>query len=139
MMIMAHKRNVEGLLANARKKRETALVRAKEAIGELLRKKQIVNFNTVAQIAGVSTAWLYRQEALKVRIMQLREQDARRARAKRPERASETAKDAVIKTLRSRIKELDSENKALRRQIEALYGQLLESGKPSAEASVKDV
>ena len=104
---MAHKRNVEGLLANARKKRETALVRAKEAIGELLRKKQIVNFNTVAQIAGVSTAWLYRQEALKVRIMQLREQDARRARARRSERASETAKDAVIKTLRSRIKELD--------------------------------
>ena len=136
---MAHKRNVEGLLANARKKRETALVRAKEAIGELLRKKQIVNFNTVAQIAGVSTAWLYRQEALKVRIMQLREQDARRARARRSERASETAKDAVIKTLRSRIKELDSENKALRRQIEALYGQLLELGKPSAEASVKDI
>jgi hypothetical protein len=83
MMIMAHKRNVEGLLANARKKRETALVRAKEAIRELLRKKQIVNFNTVAQIAGVSTAWLYRQEALKMRIMQLREQDARRARARR--------------------------------------------------------
>jgi predicted RNase H-like nuclease (RuvC/YqgF family) len=98
-----------------------------------------VNFNTVAQTAGVSTAWLYRQEALKMRIMQLREQDARRARARRSERASETAKDAVIKTLRSRIKELDSENKALRRQIEALYGQLLESGKPSAEASVKDV
>lgn len=136
-MIMAHKRNVEGLLANARKKRETALARAKDAIRELLRKKQSVNFNTVAQTAGVSTAWLYRQEALKARIMHLREQDARRARAKRP--GSETAKDAVIKTLRSRIKELDSENKALRRQIEALYGQLLVSGKPSTEASVKDV
>ncbi len=136
---MAHKRNVEGLLANARKKRETALARAKEAIRELQRKKQIVNFNTVAQSAGVSTAWLYRQEALKVRIMQLREQDARRAGAKRPERASETAKDAVIKTLRSRIKELDSENKALRHQIEALYGLLLKAGKPSDEASVNEV
>jgi hypothetical protein len=76
-MIMTHKRNVKGLLANARKKREAALARAKEAIRELLRKNRSVNFNTVAQTAGVSTAWLYRQEALKARIRQLREQDGK--------------------------------------------------------------
>lgn len=126
---MAHPRNVEGLRASARRKHESALTRAEAAIRELVRTKRTVNFKTVARAAGVSTAWLYRQEALKTQIVGLREQDRTGGKAKRRERASTAAKDAVIDTLRSRIKELDAENRALRRQVEALYGQLVQSGK----------
>jgi Family of unknown function (DUF6262) len=125
---MTSRRNVEGLGANARRKRADALARAQAAIRDLVRRNRTVNFTAVADAAGVSTAWLYRQDALKARIIELRGKGTPNTTARRHERASDSAKDAIIATLRHRIKELGSENAALRRQIETLYGGLLESG-----------
>jgi hypothetical protein len=50
--------------ANARR-RQAALSAARHAIEQLQRQGQAVNFSTVAQSAGVSRGWLYRQDQIR--------------------------------------------------------------------------
>jgi hypothetical protein len=124
---MKHERNVEGLRQNAQKKREEAIKRTDAGIQQLLKEKRPVNFKTVAEVAGVSTAWLYREPEIKARIEQLREQASQTKKVPPKQRASDASKDAMIKTLKSRISKLDADNRELRKQLEVVYGQLIET------------
>jgi ABC-type branched-subunit amino acid transport system ATPase component len=89
-----------------------------------------VNFKTVAETAGISTAWLYGNEALKQRIMHLRLQQVPAVQVKLPQReqASSASKDAVIAALRQRIKKLEEENHMLKQQMEVANGLLYQQG-----------
>lgn len=49
-------RNTDGLRAHAQKKAAATEQRAEDAIALLLREQRPINFNTVAQTAGISTA-----------------------------------------------------------------------------------
>jgi hypothetical protein len=42
------------------------------------------------------------------------------------ERRSEASKDAIIATLRERLKRVEAENRELRAQLEVAYGRFLE-------------
>jgi len=42
------------------------------------------------------------------------------------ERRSDASKDAIIATLRDRVKRLEAENRELRAQLEVAYGRFLE-------------
>jgi hypothetical protein len=53
-------RNTKGLYAHAHNKAEQTRQQAEEAIGLLLKQQRPINFKTVAETAGISTAWLYR-------------------------------------------------------------------------------
>jgi hypothetical protein len=119
-------RNVEGLRTHAQKKAEATRQRAEEAITQLINEQRPVNFKTVAETAAISTAWLYGNEDLKQRIMHLRTQQTPKAQVKLPvrEQASNASKDGVIAALRKRIKELEAENRDLKRQVEVAYGLL---------------
>jgi hypothetical protein len=99
------------------------LQRTNEAIRLLLQQKRPVNFKTVAEAAGVSTPYLYQNQAIRERIMHLRGQIIPRTEIK-PKRgkASDASRDAVIETLRLRLKELEGDNRELRKQIEVAYG-----------------
>lgn len=123
---MTHKRNLEGLRRSACLKHRDSLLRADQAIHLLVREGRAVNFRTVSMTAGVSTAWLYQQADLKQRIQQLREKNAHRVAVAVPqrERASDASKEAMITTLRERLKHLEEENKELKRKVEVAYGQL---------------
>ena len=63
-----------------------------------------VNFRSVSQTAGVSTAWLYSQVSLRKRIEELRTQRIRHLATPRNELASDKSKDQVISALRLRDK-----------------------------------
>ncbi len=119
-------RNVEGLRTHAQKKAEATRQRAEEAITQLINEQRPVNFKTVAETAAISTAWLYGNEDLKQRIMHLRTQQTPKAQVKLPvrEQASNASKDGVIAALRKRVKELEAENRDLKRQVEVAYGLL---------------
>ncbi len=126
---MAHQRNVEGLRRSARRKHEETVRRTEDGMRRLVEQGRAVNFRTVADVAGVSTAWLYQQPQIKRQIQHLRAQDTSRGPfpAKEPkERRSDASKDAMIATLQQRVKRLESENGELRRQVEVAYGQLYE-------------
>lgn len=124
---MTVQRNVEGLRQNAQKKRQEALQKVDQGIRQLLKEGKTVNFNTVAQAADVSKAFLYKEPEIKERIELLRQQGTKKA-PELKQRASDGSKDAMIRTLRERVKKLESEVRDLRKQNEIAYGQVIEVG-----------
>lgn len=123
-------RNTDGLRANAQKKAAATEQRAEAAIALLIREQRPINFKTVAETAGISTAWLYEHEAIKERIIHLRAQHAPKAQIKLPpkEQASSASKDTMIVALRQRIQKLEKENRDLKRQVEVANGLLYQHG-----------
>src|SRR5260370_1472983 len=65
-------RNTEGLKRSARLRSKSAMHRALAALQRMGASDREINFRTVAAEAGVSTAWLYSQAELRVRIMRSR-------------------------------------------------------------------
>lgn len=125
-MTRSWERNIDGLRAHAQQKAVDTARRAEAAIAHLLKEQRPVNFKTVAETAGISTAWLYGHEALKQRIMHLRLQQTPAVQVKIPsrEQASSASKDAMIAALRQRIQKLEKENRELKRQVEVANGLL---------------
>jgi hypothetical protein len=125
-MTQSWERNIDGLRTHAQQKAVDTAHRAEAAIARLLKEQRPVNFKTVAETAGISTAWLYGNETLKLRIMHLRVQQVPAVQVKIPprEQASSASKDAMIAALRQRVKKLEEENGMLKRQVEVANGLL---------------
>ncbi len=122
---MAHLRNTQGLAKAAKQRRQETLKRTQGAIKKLTREGATINFNTVAAAAGVSKAWLYRETAISERIRCLRESKTKRSTPLRTTQpATNTSKEALISALKTRIGNLEAENRELKKQLEAAYGQL---------------
>lgn len=119
-------RNVAGLRTTAQKKAEVTQQQAEAALALLIKEQRPITFKGVAETAGISTAWLYGNEAIKQRIMHLRAQQAPVAQMKIPprEQASSASKDAVIAALQKRVREQAEEMKELRKQLEVAYQHL---------------
>src|SRR2546421_5669867 len=98
-------RNVDGLRNAAQKKAEATRERAEAAIALLLREQRPVNFKTVAETAGISTAWLYENEAIKQRIVSLRVQHMPKPPVKIPpkEQAGSASQATIITALQRRV------------------------------------
>lgn len=108
-------------------RRQKTYQRVDEAIKRLLTAQESINFNSVSQESGVSKATLYNHEKIRERIERLRAQQAQSPTPKqlKRERTDET-KDALIESLKSRIKRLESENKQLKEQIKSFHAKLYE-------------
>jgi len=117
-------RNIEGLLRSAQQRHQQVIQRADEGIRRLLQEGRPVNFNTVAQIAHVSTAWLYQHVEIRGRIEHLREQRSAQVGSTPKMKASDASKDAIQAALRQRVKQLEAENRELKQQLEVVYGQI---------------
>jgi len=100
-------RNTDGLRSHAQRKAAATQQRAEAAIALLIREQRPINFQTVAQTAGISTAWLYEHEAIKERIMHLRMQQVPKPQVKIPpkEQASSASQVAMISALQKRARE----------------------------------
>jgi 4-diphosphocytidyl-2C-methyl-D-erythritol kinase len=117
-------RNIEGLRRSAELRHQQALQQADEGIRRLLQEGRPVNFQTVAEAAHVSTAWLYQHPEIRGRIEHLREQRSAQAHSTPKMKASDASKDAMQAALRQRVKQLETENRELKQQLEVVYGQL---------------
>jgi hypothetical protein len=126
-------RNVDGLRTAAQRKAEVTQQKAEAALALLLKERRSITFNAVAEAAGVSTAWLYGNEAIKQRIMHLRAQQAPQAKVQIPprEQASSTSKDTMIAALQKRVREQAAEIEQLKQQVEVAYGLLATQRKES--------
>jgi hypothetical protein len=92
-----------------------------------------INFRAVAAEAGVSTAWLYGQEELRVRILRSRTTAGRAAPGTdSPPDRQRLSKQNIVATLRLRIKTLEEKNRELTSLLELAYGRLT-----VAQASIK--
>ena len=102
--------------ANARR-HQAALSAARHAIQELQRQGQAVNFSTVAQSAGVSRGWLYRQD-------QIRDLISRQQALKPPAARRAAAQRATADSLRQRLDAARAENTRLRAENRTLREQI---------------
>jgi DNA-binding XRE family transcriptional regulator len=101
--------------ANVRRHQAT-LAAAHDAIEQLGREGRAVSFGAVAQTAGVSRTWLYRQEKIRDLIGRLRAQGPP-ATALTAQRASADSLRQRLDTARTEITRLRTENDALRNQL----------------------
>lgn len=119
-------RDTSGLAAHAKQRSVEKRKRVDEALDRLLREQQTINFNSVAMAAGVSKAYLYGQPELRERIEALRQQQLEhgvRERMARPIGKTDASKDLVILAKERRIKELEAENRQLKKQLQVALGK----------------
>jgi predicted nuclease with TOPRIM domain len=96
-----------------------------DAITRLMRVNESINFNSVANEAGVAKATLYNNSELRERIETLRQrqtEDPTRKQIKR--NMNEGNKDALIQSLKRKVKKLEEENKQLKEQVKMAYAEV---------------
>lgn len=122
---MTVERNVEGLRSNAQRKRQETKEKAKRGIQQLIKEKRTINFNTVAEVSGVSKAWLYKDSEIKAQIEGLRQNYSKTEKVLPTQRVSDASKDAIIKTLnlKEKLKKVEAENRGLREHLETVHGR----------------
>lgn len=116
-------RNLDGIKGAAQKKRQEAFDKTEEAIKRLIREKRPINFESVAEAAGVTRAWLYKQPELRGRIETLRAQRSPKKQVPPEIRSSDASKTALIAELRQQNKQLRAQVQELKRELELAYGR----------------
>ncbi|MBL3644240.1 transposase [Bacillus sp. RHFB] len=96
-----------------------------EAIKRLIRANERINFNSVSNEAGVTKATLYNNVDIRERIEVLRQQQSQAPTLKQVKREmNESNKDALIESLKRKVKKLEVDNKQLREQLKVAYAEV---------------
>lgn len=109
----------------ARKRRAAALQRTKDALQRLDKAGATITFQTVAETASVSRAWLYREPILRTEIQRLRSDLQARGTSARPpsaQRASDESLQCRLAAAADEVTRLRDENRRLREQVAKLHG-----------------
>jgi hypothetical protein len=129
------RRNIAGLKRSARLRSEQAMERALAALHRMDASDRDINFRTVAAEARVSTAWLYGQEELRVRIMRSRKTTGPMASPVSASQVRERlSRQNIVETLRLRIKALEEKNRELTTLLELAHGKLALACEKNASA-----
>src|SRR5690625_3903361 len=120
---MTRKRNIAAIIEHANDNSEKTRIRSEKTISEMAIKKEKINFNSVSEKANVSKSWLYKNKDIRNRIETLRGMQISEL-VPRKQSKSPRSEEVLIKTLKSRIKALEHENKQLKDQVQKLHGKL---------------
>ena len=96
-----------------------------KAIQRLVKAQKAINFNSVANESGVTKKTLYDNKDIRERIEILRHQQSQvptPAQVKRE--MNDNNKDAIIASLKRKIKRLEEENKELKEQLKVNYAEI---------------
>ena len=130
-------RNTEGLKKSAQLRSGSAMQRALVALQRMEGSEREINFRTVAAEARVSTAWLYSQEELRVRIVRCRTTAGRAvSRNGFPPDRQRLSKQNIVAALRLRIKTLEEKNRELSGLLELVYGELASAREQHASVGI---
>jgi acetaldehyde dehydrogenase (acetylating) len=123
------RRNTTGLKQSARLRSEQTMERALAAFHRMDASDRDINFRAVAAEARVSTAWLYRQEELRVRIMRSRRTTNHGVvpSASASQDRERLSRQNIVTTLRLRIKTLEERNRELTELLERAYGVIAQT------------
>ena len=95
------------------------------AIQRLIKSHSYINFNSVANESGVTKKTLYDNKNIRERIEQLRYQQSQVPTPSQVKRKMDSNnKDAIIASLKRKIKRLEEENKELKQQIKINYADI---------------
>ncbi|HYU73289.1 MAG TPA: DUF6262 family protein [Ktedonobacteraceae bacterium] len=124
---MTWKRNIEGMKGHAKRRAQETHERVDQAITTLVREHKPINFNTVATAAGVTKSYLYTQLDFRKRIEVLRQQEQERMIRQRGVLSggkTNASRDLVILAKDRRIKELEVENRQLKKELQVALGKV---------------
>ena len=115
---------VQRLRDAAQARHDATLHRAEHVVERLTRRGESVTYRHVAEAAGVSRSWLYRQDKLRQQIDELRDRPATTASAAVPsaERATADSLRQQLHAYREEITRLRAENQELREQLARRLG-----------------
>jgi hypothetical protein len=96
-----------------------------EAINRLIRANERINFNSVSNESGVTKATLYNNVDIRERIEALRQQQSQALTPKQVKREmKDSNKDALIESLKRKVKKLENDNKQLRDELKVAYAEV---------------
>lgn len=113
---------VERLRQAAHARHDTTLKRAESVLQRMAARGATITYSRVAQTAGVSRSWLYRQPALRQQIDRLRDTATRPGALPSAERATTDSLRQQVHAYREEITRLRSDNQALREQLARQLG-----------------
>jgi hypothetical protein len=123
--------NPDNLRRAAAAKTAAATARAEQGIRDIVRRDEPITFRGLAQSAGVSLDFLYRNTEIRQRVEQLRNQQ-RRTSPVPPDRVDPDPDQpsSVVRTLTAQLAELKRRHReevsTLRQALEAAHGENLE-------------
>ena len=107
------------------KRRAITQEKVDKAIQRLIKAQKAINFNSVANESGITKKTLYDNKDIRERIEILRYQQSQVPTPSQVKREmNDNNKDAIIASLKRKIKRLEEENKELREQIKINYADL---------------
>jgi hypothetical protein len=115
---------IAALKAAAVAKQQRAAENLDKAINQLVKNNEPMSFANVAREAGVSISYLYKYPEVKVRVLELRNQQQQAGKPHQPQTASDASKTIIINELRERVKKLEAEITKLRKVNEGMAGRL---------------
>lgn len=116
---------IETLRAASARKRQETEAKVRRALMTMTARGVAVDFGSVAEHAGVSTAYLYKHHSLRVEIAGLRKPPPARVEARAAAVKSRDASSQVkLSVAVSALRELRKENDALRSENARLLGEL---------------
>jgi hypothetical protein len=126
---MANKNpNTKALLNYTRNKTEVTFKKVDNAIINMIRNQEKINFNSVSTNASVSKVFLYKNKQVRTRIETLRKQQEGSINTKySPKSMNDNSKNVIIVSLKKRISELERENKELKTQLKIQFGKIYEN------------
>lgn len=104
-------------------KRQNAIARARTALSAMHDAGAPITFQGVAQHAGVSRQWLYKNTQLRAEIEKLRGRQTGLRRVPVAQRASDASQRQRIATLSDDNKRLRAENTELKDELATLLGE----------------
>lgn len=114
--------NLEGSWS---KRKAESRKKALDAIRELQKEDEPVNFNSVHNRSGVSKNYLYNEPEIRKSIEECRQQEKSKlsTRQAKYDKTSQS-KDVIIQAKEKRIAKLEEENRKLKHELEVLRGLL---------------
>ena len=96
-----------------------------KAIQRLIKAQKPINFNSVANESGVTKKTLYDNKYIRERIENLRRQQSQVPTPSQVKREmNDNNKDAIIASLKRKIKRLEEEKKELKEQLKVNYADM---------------
>lgn len=96
-----------------------------KAIQRLIKAQKPINFNSVANESGITKKTLYNNKEIKERIETLRHQQSQVPTPSQIKREmNDNNKDAIIASLKRKIKRLEEENKELKEKVKINYADI---------------
>lgn len=120
-----YKRDVSGILKFAKEKNKNTVSHVEWTLKQMIKQKQVISFSHVAKRAEVSRSWLYKNAIIRNEIETTRQQQSKKLLSNTGHQPQEKQNE-VVENLKKRIKKLQQEKAKLHKQLEAIYGRMIE-------------